>query len=204
MRVGSAIMLRFSRPDADVYVPAGDVAPEVALARTTHLCVIAHQDDIEINAYPAVAACYGRADKFFTGVVMTNGAGSARAGAFAHVTDTEMQEIRREEQRRAAQSGAVEPGDAPDRLERPFDPPATDRPQDEGQPAKRRQEQDVERLLQPVEREVSRKRPLADQHGEREMEQDQRGDADHGRAGRDASLLQALSPDGKRALTTKG
>ena len=98
-------MLRFSRPDADVYVPAGDVAPAAALARTTHLCVIAHQDDIEINAYPAVAACYGRADKFFTGVVMTNGAGSARTGAFAQVTDAGMQEIRREEQRRAARIG---------------------------------------------------------------------------------------------------
>ena len=29
------------------------LTPEAALARTTHLCVIAHQDDIEINAYPA-------------------------------------------------------------------------------------------------------------------------------------------------------
>jgi LmbE family N-acetylglucosaminyl deacetylase len=98
--------MNFSRPDADIYVPPpGTLTPAAALARTTHLCVIAHQDDIEINAYPAVAECYSRADRFFTGVVMTDGAGSARTGKFAHVTDAEMQRIRREEQRRAAEIG---------------------------------------------------------------------------------------------------
>jgi LmbE family N-acetylglucosaminyl deacetylase len=101
--------MNLSRPDADIFVPASGpsagLAPAAALARTTHLCVIAHQDDIEINAYPAVAECYGRADRFFTGVVMTNGAGSARTGKYAAVTDTEMQGIRREEQRTAATLG---------------------------------------------------------------------------------------------------
>jgi LmbE family N-acetylglucosaminyl deacetylase len=97
--------MKFSRPEADVFLPNGGDAAQ-ALARTTHLCVIAHQDDIEINAYPAVADCLGRSDRFFTGVVMTNGAGSARTGKFAHVTDAEMQLIRREEQRTAASLGA--------------------------------------------------------------------------------------------------
>ena len=96
--------MKFSRPEADVFLPAGGDAA-CALARTTHLCVIAHQDDIEINAYPAVTECLGRADRFFTGVVMTNGAGSARTGKFAHVTDAEMQVIRRDEQRAAAVLG---------------------------------------------------------------------------------------------------
>jgi len=98
--------MKLSRPDADIFVPPpSPLTPAAALARTTHLCVIAHQDDIEINAYPAVAECHGRADRFFTGVVMTNGAGSARTGKFAHVTDAEMQLIRRDEQRRAAEIG---------------------------------------------------------------------------------------------------
>ncbi len=96
--------MKFSRPEADVFLPAGGDAAQ-ALARTTHLCVIAHQDDIEINAYPAVSECLGRADRFFTGVVMTNGAGSARTGKFAHVTDAQMQVIRRDEQRAAAVLG---------------------------------------------------------------------------------------------------
>jgi len=96
--------MKFSRADADVFVPAGGDAA-VALARTTHLCVIAHQDDIEINAYPAVAECYGKADKFFTGVTVTNGAGSPRAGRYAAMTDAQMMDVRREEQRAAARLG---------------------------------------------------------------------------------------------------
>jgi hypothetical protein len=99
--------MNLSRPDADVFLPAPSpgLTPEAALARTTHLCVIAHQDDIEINAYPAVAECVDRTGRFFTGVVMTNGAGSARTGPFAGTTDAEMQAIRREEQRAAARLG---------------------------------------------------------------------------------------------------
>lgn len=101
--------MNFSRPDADIFVPdsgpSAGLAPDAALARTTHLCVVAHQDDIEINAYPAVAECYGRPDRFFTGVVMTDGAGSARTGKYVSVTDAEMQCIRREEQRTAATLG---------------------------------------------------------------------------------------------------
>jgi LmbE family N-acetylglucosaminyl deacetylase len=99
--------MKLSRPDSDIFLPeiSAGLTPEAALARTTHLCVIAHQDDIEINAYPAVAECYGRTDKFFTGVVMTNGAGSARTGKYGHVTDAQMQEIRKEEQRTAARLG---------------------------------------------------------------------------------------------------
>lgn len=101
--------MKLSHPEADIFVPdsgpSAGLAPAAALARTTHLCVIAHQDDIEINAYPAVADCYDRADRFFTGVVMTNGAGSARTGPYATVTDADMQRTRREEQRTAATLG---------------------------------------------------------------------------------------------------
>ncbi len=96
--------MKFSRPEADVLVPDGST-PDVALARTTHLCVAAHQDDVEIMAYSGIAACYGRTDRFFTGVVVTNGAGSPRAGRYAQMTDVEMQHVRREEQRRAAMLG---------------------------------------------------------------------------------------------------
>lgn len=97
--------MKFSRPDADIYVPAGDVTPEEALARTTHLCVAAHQDDIEIMAYAGVAECLNRTDRHFTGVVVTNGAGSPRTGRFATMTDAEMQDVRRQEQRDAALLG---------------------------------------------------------------------------------------------------
>ncbi|HUL53616.1 MAG TPA: PIG-L family deacetylase [Opitutaceae bacterium] len=96
--------MKFSQSQADVYVPAGGDAT-AALARTTHLCVAAHQDDIEIMAYHGIAACQGRDDRWFSGVVVTNGAGSPRTGRFAHISDEEMQAVRRREQRRAARMG---------------------------------------------------------------------------------------------------
>jgi len=96
--------MRFARPDADILAPDG-TPPGRALARTTHLCVGAHQDDIEIMAYAGISDCLGRADRFFSGVVVTNGAGSPRTGRYAAFSDAEMQTVRREEQRRAAVIG---------------------------------------------------------------------------------------------------
>lgn len=98
--------MKFHRPDADVFMPEpAGLTPEQALARTTHLGVVAHQDDIEIIAYAGVAECFGRADRHFTGVVVTDGGGSARAGRYAKFTDAEMRAVRREEQRKAATLG---------------------------------------------------------------------------------------------------
>jgi LmbE family N-acetylglucosaminyl deacetylase len=96
--------LRFHNPGADLFVPDG-LAPEAALARTTHLCISAHQDDIEIMAYHGIAECFGLKDKWFTGVVVTNGAGSPRAGIYGGYTDEEMQKVRLIEQRKAAYVG---------------------------------------------------------------------------------------------------
>ena len=97
--------MKFSHPAADIYVPDASLAPDAALARTTHLCVAAHQDDIEIMAYHGIAECFGRTDRWFSGVVVTNGAGSPRAGVYAHFTDAQMQDVRRAEQRKAALVG---------------------------------------------------------------------------------------------------
>jgi len=94
--------MKTSHPAADIYVPAPDLSPEAALARTTHLCVAAHQDDIEIMAYHGIAECFGRADRWFSGVVVTNGAGSPRSGIYGRYTDAEMQAVRVREQRKAA------------------------------------------------------------------------------------------------------
>ena len=85
--------MKFSHPLADVYSPDG-TPPAPALARTTHMCVGAHPDDIEVMAHSGLAQCYGRADKFFTGVVVTNGAGSPRTGSYAAFTDEQMQAVR--------------------------------------------------------------------------------------------------------------
>lgn len=95
---------QFSRADADVLAPDGG-DPRTALARTTHLAIGAHQDDLEIFGYHGIAECLGRDDRSFTGVTVTDGRGSPRSGPFAAMTDEQMAAVRREEQRRAAELG---------------------------------------------------------------------------------------------------
>jgi LmbE family N-acetylglucosaminyl deacetylase len=91
-----------SQKSADLYIP--DASTD-ALARTTHLGVGAHQDDLEFMAMHGIIECYDNGEQWFGGVTCTNGAGSARTGEFANVTDEEMQAIRAEEQREAARVG---------------------------------------------------------------------------------------------------
>lgn len=97
--------MKLSHPNADVFAPAGGDA-SAALARVTHLCVAAHQDDIEILAFDGICDCLDQPDKkAFGGVVVTNGAGSPRTGPYSNFTDEQMQAVRREEQRQAARIG---------------------------------------------------------------------------------------------------
>lgn len=93
--------MQFHNEQADFFVPDG-AEHSAAIARTTHLCIAAHQDDIEIMAYHGIAECFGRQDRWFTGVVVTNGAGSPRAGIYGGYTDDQMQKVRLVEQRKAA------------------------------------------------------------------------------------------------------
>lgn len=97
--------MKFSRPEADIYLPDPSAKPADALGRVTHLCVAAHQDDIEIMAFEGITFCLDHPGKAFGGVVVTNGAGSPRTGSYASMTDAEMQRVRRDEQRRAAEMG---------------------------------------------------------------------------------------------------
>ena len=96
--------MQFHHPTADFFVP-DNVAPDEALKRTTHMCISAHQDDIEIMAYHGVAECFGLPGRWFTGVVVTNGAGSPRSGIYGDYTDAQMQKVRVLEQRKAAYVG---------------------------------------------------------------------------------------------------
>ena len=75
------------------------------LADTTHMCIAAHQDDIEIMAAGAILECFGKKDMKFTGVTVTDGSGSPRNGIYVNVTDEEMKEIRAMEQETAAAIG---------------------------------------------------------------------------------------------------
>lgn len=94
----------WGKTEADTYIPSGETM-DAAWRRTSHLAIGAHQDDLEIMAVAGIIECYDRSALGFTGVVVTNGAQSARSGAFAHSTDAEMVAVRRAEQRRAAEIG---------------------------------------------------------------------------------------------------
>lgn len=96
--------MKFHLGSAEVFVPDGMPA-EQALARSTHLCVAAHQDDIEIMASRPILDCFQQKDKWFTGVVATDGRGSPRDGLYKTYTDEEMRLVRFKEQRKAAQIG---------------------------------------------------------------------------------------------------
>lgn len=89
---------------ADLYIPDGSDERR-ALERTTHLAVGAHQDDLEGLALPMIHDCRDRADRWFSGIVCSDGAGSPRSGPYAGTGNDEMVGIRRREQREAAELG---------------------------------------------------------------------------------------------------
>lgn len=96
--------MKFHLDTAEIYVP--DNTPvEEALARTTHLCIAAHQDDIEIMSAQPIIECFQQEDKWFTGVVVTDGRGSPRDGIYAKYGDDEMRLVRFKEQRKSAYVG---------------------------------------------------------------------------------------------------
>ncbi|RYZ05162.1 MAG: PIG-L family deacetylase [Myxococcales bacterium] len=96
--------MSLSQGGADVFVPDGSDAPS-ALARTTHLAVGAHQDDLELMAAHGVMECFQNPARWFTGVVVTDGRGSARDFEYQKYTDEQMMAVRRLEQRKAAYVG---------------------------------------------------------------------------------------------------
>ena len=88
----------------EIYIPDGRSEND-ALASTTHLAVSAHKDDIEFMAYDGILCCRKSDALSFTAAVLTDGAGSPRAGKYASLSDADMIKVRREEQKNAARVG---------------------------------------------------------------------------------------------------
>lgn len=96
--------MKFNRDSAEIFIP--DNTDEInALQRTTHLAIGAHQDDLEIMAAGPIIDCFKKADQWFSAVVVADGRGSPRNGAYAEYSDDEMRLVRFQEQRKAAQIG---------------------------------------------------------------------------------------------------
>ncbi len=96
--------MKLHQETAEIFIPDG-LPLETALARTTHMGISAHQDDIEIMAAEPILQCFQRQDKWFTGVVVTDGRGSPRDGLYKNYSDEEMRKVRFKEQKKAAVVG---------------------------------------------------------------------------------------------------
>ncbi len=93
--------MKLTLATAECFIPDG-LPIEQALPRTTHLAVSAHQDDLEIMAAGPILECFQRPDRWFTGVVVTDGRGSPRTGLYETYTDEDMRAVRFKEQKKAA------------------------------------------------------------------------------------------------------
>lgn len=91
-------------PKADLLIPDQTESP-AAFARTTHLGIGAHQDDLEFMAFEGILACYDRSDRWFGGIIMTDGRSSSRKGPYAGWTDDQIAVERIKEQHAAARLG---------------------------------------------------------------------------------------------------
>lgn len=96
--------MKFALDSAEIFVPDGLSAAQ-ALARTTHMAIAAHQDDIEIMACDGILKCFQQKDKGFCAVVVTDGSGSPRGDLYKDYSDEGMQSVRRKEQKKAAVVG---------------------------------------------------------------------------------------------------
>jgi LmbE family N-acetylglucosaminyl deacetylase len=96
--------MQFNLPTAEIFIPDG-LPAEAALARTTHLAVSAHQDDIEIMTAGPILECFQQEEKWFTAVVLSDGRGSPREGLYKAYTDEAMRQVRFKEQKKAAVIG---------------------------------------------------------------------------------------------------
>lgn len=90
---------------ATVTVPEGDLDPGAALARTTHLGIGAHPDDLEFMCWHPILECFEKPDCWFSGVIASDGRASPREGLYGGYSDQAMAEVRLKEQRHAAVTG---------------------------------------------------------------------------------------------------
>lgn len=96
--------MKLKNKGAQLFIPDEAKLPK-ALARTTQMAIMAHQDDIPIGAMYGVLQCFGKSDQWFTGVTVTNGAGSPRDDLYKEYSDEQMRAVRAVEEKKAAYVG---------------------------------------------------------------------------------------------------
>lgn len=94
----------FERENQEIYLPDGSDVLE-ALGRTTHLCVAAHQDDVEIMAFDGILRAFDDPQAYFSACIVSDGRGYPRKGSSEHFSPDEIMTMRNEEQKKAARIG---------------------------------------------------------------------------------------------------
>lgn len=97
--------MNLSQPEARIFLPDRSCSQVEALARTTHLGVGAHPDDLEFFGWHPILQCFENKQLWYTGVVASDGRSSPRAGQYADYDDSQMVEVRLKEQQHAAVTG---------------------------------------------------------------------------------------------------
>jgi len=97
-------------PELEIYVPdaaqtVSGTSAEQVLASITHLGIAAHPDDLEIMAIDGILKGFSGEGNVFAGVVLTDGRGAPRAGKFSSLSDAELADLRKTEQKEAARIG---------------------------------------------------------------------------------------------------
>ncbi len=98
-------MLKLSRGNACIFVPSGMKRLDMLLPQTTLLGIGAHQDDLEVSMLHAIIKGLTSPHEQFTGVTVTDGAGSPRGGKFKDFSDGVISAHRMWEQVQAATVG---------------------------------------------------------------------------------------------------
>jgi LmbE family N-acetylglucosaminyl deacetylase len=96
--------MHFHLSTAEIFIPDGLPAVQ-ALARTSHLAISAHHDDLEIMATGPILECFQQEHQWFSGVVLSDGRGSPRDDLYKDYSDEAMRQVRFKEQRKAAVLG---------------------------------------------------------------------------------------------------
>lgn len=96
--------MKFVNPKARLVIVDGS-AENVALQRTTAICVGAHPDDVEFMHWCPILQAVNSSTQWFAGVTVTQGSGSSRVGAYADYSDEQMVAVRQQEQTKAAVLG---------------------------------------------------------------------------------------------------
>jgi LmbE family N-acetylglucosaminyl deacetylase len=78
---------------------------EKNLEKVTHLGIGAHQDDLEIMSFHGINECYARDDRWFGGIICTNGSGTFDKDRGDEGSDSNRIKLREKEQECAARIG---------------------------------------------------------------------------------------------------